>query len=382
MALEKGNKAKLVLEDGTIYEGYSDVRNPCFGQLCYNTSVIGYQEIITDPVYAGKILVFAYPQIGNYGVNTEDLQSAKIQTAAVVARDFCADPNNFRMSSSLPDFLEKSGVCAFEGLDTRQLVRHITANPGLYACICPVEYDENVAKEELNNYIEKAKSINLVKNATSKKAYSIDVSQLGNFNNAKSLFKNKFKIAVLDLGISASQLACLSYISKAIEVFPYNSSAKDILDAKCDALYISAGPGNPLNVDFVCETINELAYKLPIYACGMGHLLVARAFNFDIKPCKIEHFGSNVPVYDVFNDIAYATTQHHSYCVCSCGFEKDENGVFVANLSGHDFAIAYKNVNDGSCEGLALLDLPIFTSQFHPDSFDTSAKSQISIFYD
>ncbi|HWJ03119.1 MAG TPA: glutamine-hydrolyzing carbamoyl-phosphate synthase small subunit, partial [Verrucomicrobiae bacterium] len=331
----------LVLEDGTYFPGRSfGATGEPRGEVVFNTSMTGYQEILTDPSYCGQIVVLTYPLIGNYGANSEDFEAPKPAAQALVVREICAVPGSWRQDESMDGFCQRSGVSGICGVDTRALTRHLR-DKGTMRGIITKDLDQGVSWSE-GARREPILPAGLVEKVTTKEPYHIP---------GKGPL-----IAVLDYGIKQNILRTAHDQGCRMAVLPATSSAEDILALKPQGLLLSNGPGDPKNVPYAIETIRSLLGKLPIFGICLGHQLLALALGADTFKLTFGHRGGNHPVQDLKTGRVYITSQNHGYAV------KEET------LNGLPVEITHRNLNDGTVEGIRHTELPAFSVQYHPEA--------------
>lgn len=336
-------KAKLVLEDGKIFEGFSfGARGQRYGEVVFNTSMTGYQEILTDPSYKGQIVAMTYPLIGNYGVNIEDAESRKLFLEGFVVKEYSGIASNWRSKKDLGSYLKDNNILAIEGVDTRALTRHIRLQGAMKAIISTQDLDEK-------DLLKKVKSspglvgIDMVKEVTSDKIQYWNKS-------------GKYKVVVIDCGVKFNILRELAKQNCKVIVVPSDTSAEKILGMKPDGILLSNGPGDPAAVRYVVENVKRLIWKLPIFGICLGHQVLGLALGGKTYKLKFGHHGANHPVKDLRTGKVYITVQNHGFCVD------------IKSLNKKDVNITHVNLNDNTSEGMRHKKLPIFSVQFHPES--------------
>lgn len=336
-------KAFLALEDGTIFKGTSfGSEDERCGEVVFNTSMAGYQEVLTDPSYKGQIVAMTYPLIGNYGVNDEDVESKGLFLEGFVVKEYSKVASNWRSRKSLGDYLKENKIIGIEGIDTRALTLRIRQSGELKAVITTLEQSD----KEL---IQKARSsrglagVDLVKEVVPAKAYE--------WNSA-----GKYKVVVLDCGVKFNILRELEKNGCKVMVVPAKTKSKEILALKPDGLLLSNGPGDPAAVPYVVNTVRELIGRLPIFGICLGHQMLGQAFGGKTFKLKYGHHGGNHPVKDLKTGKVAITVQNHGFCVD------------IDTLNKKEIEITHSNLNDGTLEGMRHKKLPIFSVQFHPES--------------
>jgi carbamoyl-phosphate synthase small subunit len=333
---------KLILEDGSQYYGYG------FGATCdrvceiaFHTSMSGYQEIVTDPSAAGMALVMTYPLIGGSGITDEDFESRTPSLGALIVGGYCDNPSNFRSIKTLAEILEENDIPAMEGLDTRKLARHLRDNGN---CRCLITGVETTLEEGLKIIAETPiRKDQVARVSCRKRWYSRTPDHL-------------FNVVVVDCGTKLSVVRTFNKLGCNVTVMPWDSDAETILAAKPDGILISDGPGDPADASRVCEVINRLKGKLPIFGTGLGHQLIAMAYGAKVVAMKSGHRGGTYPVRNLTTGKIEITSQFH-------GFVVDE-----ASLENTGLSVTHTCVVDGSVEGLACKEDNIFSVQYYPES--------------
>ncbi len=341
--MNKEIKAKIALEDGTIFEGTSfGARGESSGEVVFNTSLAGYQEILTDPSYKGQIVTMTYPLIGNYGINSEDVESAKPHVSAFVVRECSRITSNWQSQKHLSDYLEENNIMGIEAIDTRALTRHIRLQGAMKGVISTDDLNDSslAAKAKASRGLI---GLDLVKEVTGSKPYY--------WNEG-----GKYKVVVLDCGVKFNILRDLAARDCHVLVVPAKSSAEDILKEKPDGLMLSNGPGDPGGVPYVAGTVKKLLGKVPIFGICLGQQMIGLALGGKTYKLKFGHHGGNQPVKDLKTGSVAITVQNHGFCVDIDSLDKD------------DIEITHINLNDNTLEGLRHKKMPLFCVQFHPES--------------
>lgn len=352
--LKEKIKALLMLEDGTYFWGYSfTVRGETFGEFVFNTGMTGYQEILTDPSYYGQIVVMTYPLIGNYGVNSEDMESRRIQVAGFVVREYQQYYHNWRAEKSLGEWLTENGILAITGVDTRALTRHIRNFGAMKGGITTETLDPKKFLEKVKespDYVGR----DLIQFVTTDQIYYYDRE---GFDYQRMTFKGKakYKIAVLDCGLKFNQLRLLAERDAECLIFPARTSAEEILCHNPDGIFLSNGPGDPAPLTYVVNTVKELLGKKPIFGICLGHQILGQALGATTYKLKFGHRGINHPVLNLINRRVEITSQNHGFCVKA---EELPNEVIVTHV----------NLNDNTLEGIYHPELKAFSVQYHPEN--------------
>ena len=338
------NTGVLVLENKKVFKGIGiGYQGEATGEVCFNTSLTGYQEIISDPSYAGQIITFTYPHIGNYGINAEDFESDKPYCRGIIIKDLARRYSNWRSDTSLNTFLTRSKVTGICGVDTRRLTRHIReagAMPGAFGTA-----DEKtllaVAQKEPGT-----SNTDLVAEVTCSEPYFVPA--------VKQSAPNNKKIVALDFGIKRTIIKHLSMIGD-VQVVPASTSAEDVLSYKPDGVFLSNGPGDPASVKNAPETIANLLGKVPIFGICLGHQLLGRAIGASTVKMPFGHHGANHPVKNMVSGEIEITSQNHNFAV-----DAD-------SLNGKAL-VTHVNLNDGVCQGLSIDEANAFSVQHHPEA--------------
>lgn len=344
-------KAILLLEDGTLYEGESiGAPGITIGEAVFATAMTGYQEMLTDPSFAGQILTLTYPLVGNYGVNAEDVESDKIQVAGFIVRELCEEPSNWRSNMSLGDYLKKNGIVSMQGIDTRALTRQLRVR-GVMMSAMSTELTSSELKAELAkapNYGD----LNFVQKVSTDHTYEWTGDECSKLSD---LPEAQCSVALVDMGIKRNIARCLAKEGCKVTVLPWNASAEDVLAVKPDGVVFSPGPGDPRQLKDTINTIKQLIDKKPILGICLGHQMLGMAFGGGIFKLKFGHRGANQPVKNIITGKVSITAQNHGYAV-------DPDGLI------EDAEVTRINLNDGTVEGLRHKHLPIFSIQYHPEA--------------
>ena len=355
------SSAILVLENKTIFKGIGlGYQGDATGEVCFNTSLTGYQEIISDPSYAGQIINFTFPHIGNVGTNNEDLESDKIWTRGVIFNSEITNPSNYRSIKNLDEWLKKNKIVGITGLDTRSLTNYIRDMGAPKGTISNNKKGNFNIKKLLNNSTKwpGLNGLDLAQEVTTKKIYKW--KGLKTWKKGKGFEKNKkksLKVVAIDYGIKKNILRYFSNYDCEIVVVPCKKSADEILKLKPNGIFLSNGPGDPAATGkYAIKIIQKLIKaNLPIFGICLGHQILALALNAKTKKMKLGHRGANHPVKNLINNKIEITCQHH-------GFE------ILKESLGKNVQVTHKSLFDNCIEGIKLKNKPVFSVQYHPES--------------
>lgn len=347
-------KALIALEDGTILSGRSFTgAGEAMGEIVFNTSMSGYQEILTDPSYTGQLVTMTYPLIGNYGTNETDMESSAIHPRAFLMREYQGVPSNFRSTGTLADFLKKFDVLGIEGIDTRMLTRIIRDEGAMKAIISTEDPDEA-------SLIRRAREWpglvgrDMVARVTTQEPYGWTEDGPAPGVGYPGLDGKRFKVVAFDFGVKFNQLRILSDRGCSVQVVPATTSAREVLALEPDGIFLSNGPGDPAGVDGVIENIRDLLGKKPIFGICLGHQILGLAYGGSTFKLKFGHRGGNQPVKDLQTGRVEITSQNHGFCV-----DPDSLPASVE--------VTHINLNDNSLEGMRHTEFPAFSVQYHPE---------------
>jgi carbamoyl-phosphate synthase small subunit len=357
-------KAILLLEDGTVFEGTSfGAKGQKCGEVVFNTSMSGYQEIMTDPSYHEQIITMTYPLIGNYGTNKEDWESKKVFASGFIVKENCDYPSNWRNGKSLSDYLKANKVVGLEGIDTRALVKHIRIAGAMRGIISSTELGITSLKKKLQKYPGLV-GRDIVKNVTGKKSYRWDKGVIDVLSNQEIKPEKKYKVVAFDYGMKHNILRLLRSHGCEVYVVPAGATAKEVMAQKPDGVFLSNGPGDPAPVSYAIETIQVLLGKVPIFGICLGHQLLGLALGAKTYKLKFGHRGANHPVKNLRTGKIEITSQNHGFCVD------------MDSLKDKDVEMTHLNLNDNTVEGIYCKDKAAFSVQYHPEASPGPHDSQ------
>lgn len=330
---------KLVLKDGTVYEGYFLGEQPGVGEVVFNTGMTGYQETLTDPSYCGQVVVMTYPLIGNYGINDMYKQSDKSYFRGYIVSELCEHPNNWRCQGLLHEFLSEQKVPCLYGVDTRAVTRHIRNKGAMRGVIVPADIDD----KELERLLNLPEERDLVKEVTIKQPQKME-------GKGKT-------VAFIDYGAKRAMIRDLSTYDYNLTIYPAFTPAKEILATKPEGIFLSNGPGDPKDLPEIIENVKEFINAgIPLFGICLGYQIICLALGADTYKMKFGHRGVNHPVKDLELNKVVITSQNHGYAL-------DEK-----SLPGTGLKITHYNVSDGTVEGVIHESKPIFAVQYHPEA--------------
>jgi len=329
-------KVYLYLENGVVFTGvgFGYTEEEVVGEVVFNTGMTGYQEVITDPSYYGQIVLMTYPLIGNYGINLDDNQSSSPKIKALIVKEMCEFPNNFRYEMSLDDYMYENKIFGMQDLDTRYLTKNIRDHGVMKGVLTKRVLSENEVRALTSAY----DNSDAVKKVSTKTVYTVGQG---------------INLAVMDFGIKQTILKAFVQKGCKLTVFPYNASAEEILSVNPQGIFLSNGPGDPKNLPQSIETIKKLVLTKPVIGICLGHQLLTLALGGDTEKLKFGHRGSNHPVKDLRIDRVFITSQNHGY---------------VTSKVPDEMEVTHININDNSIEGMKHKYKNIFSLQYHPEA--------------
>jgi len=337
----------IYLEDGTVFKGQGfGAPATAVGELVFNTSMTGYQEILTDPSYKGQIIDMTYPLVGNYGISERDNESDKIHAFGLIVKDLCETPSNSMCVKTLGRWLDENGVPGVYDIDTRKITKIIRKN-GTVKCLISTE---GISISEAKELCDKTMLRNDWMKEVSVKTKTVIMPEQKKADKA-------YRVAVMDFGVKANILNSLKKRGCELILYPYGTAAEEILADDPDGILLTNGPGDPEEATEAIEEVKKLIQsEIPVFGICMGHQILALAFGGETYKLKYGHRGGNHGVYDKDTKRSYITSQNHGYAV-------NHESVILKGLE-----VTHLNLNDGTVEGMAHRDLPVFSVQFHPEA--------------
>jgi carbamoyl-phosphate synthase small subunit len=345
MNLPEKKAALLALEDGRTFSGYSwGADGEVYGEIVFNTSMSGYQEVLTDPSYAGQIVCMTYPLIGNYGVNSLDEESHRPWVEGFITREVSRTVSNWRSEQSLPDYLKKWNIVAIDHVDTRAIVRHIRDKGAMRACLSSIDLN-------VESLVEKARKSpamemrELASHVTTREPYVFEAEG-----------EERFHVVCYDFGVKRNSLKTLSKLGCKVTVVPSFTPASEVMALKPDGIFLSNGPGDPASMDQVVEEVKRVVNSgIPTFGICFGHQLIGRALGASTYKLPFGHRGGNQPVKDLFSGKVEITSHNHGFAV-------------NAETLPDNVQVTHINLNDKCVEGLRHRTLPIVSVQYHPEA--------------
>jgi carbamoyl-phosphate synthase small subunit len=350
----KRTKALLVLADGTVFEGYNfGAEGETIGEVVFNTSMSGYQEILTDPSYKGQIVAMTYTQIGNYGTNSEDAESRSSHVEGFIAKEFFDFPSNWRSRDSLGQYLRNNNKVGIHGIDTRALTAHLRDNGVQMGIISTSDTDAGSLLEKVRSH-PGISSLDLVSEVTTKEKYQWSETLWKMEDNDHRPIYDTLKLAVYDFGVKRNILRHLAETGFDITVVPANTPPEQVME-ETDGVVLSNGPGDPQIVTYAVDIVKQLLGKKPILGICLGHQIIGQALGGTTYKLKFGHHGGNHPVMDLSTRKVEITSQNHNYCVD------------MKSLEGA-VELTHKNLYDGTEEGIKHRDIPLLSFLYHPEA--------------
>ncbi|MEP6758735.1 MAG: glutamine-hydrolyzing carbamoyl-phosphate synthase small subunit [Actinomycetota bacterium] len=360
--MTRGPTAILALEDGTVLRGTAfGAQGECFGEAVFNTGMAGYQEILTDPSYAGQIVTMTSPHQGNYGMNGEDPESWRLQVAGFAVREASRRPSSWRSEGSLPDALADAGIVGIEGIDSRQLTLRLRSHGSMRAAVSTVDLEGRslVERARATRGMAGADLARTVSTLEPYEASALVGPPAGDLGRV-------FRVAALDFGMKRNILRLLAAHGMAVTVFPAETPAAEVAHGAYDGVFLSNGPGDPAATDYGIAAVRELLGKVPIFGICLGHQLLGLALGGRTYKMSFGHRGVNQPVKDLASGVVEITSHNHGFAVDPAGWGTDGEGLALTDYGR--VHLSHWNLNDGTLEGMRCLDVPAFSVQYHPEA--------------
>ena len=356
-------RALLALEDGRCFRGYSFTgHGEAWGEIVFNTSMTGYQEVLTDPSYAGQVVTMTYPHVGNYGINARDVESRRIHVEGFILREYHPVPSNWRSENSLDHYLSQAGILGLTGLDTRALTKHLRNQGAMTGYMSTMDLDPD-------SLIQRARAApkldgrDLVKTVTCETPYvwvpGEDGGRPDHSEEALDRWRRggeRYRILAMDYGIKFNILRKLTHSGADVLVLPAAAPPEQILAEAPDGVFLSNGPGDPDAVTYAYENLRQLLGRVPVFGICLGHQMLGLALGGTTYKLKFGHRGANQPVKDLTTGRIEITSQNHGYAVD------------IESLAGREVNLTHINLNDRSLEGMADMDRGFFSVQYHPEA--------------
>lgn len=351
------HNALLALEDGTLFWGQSiGAFGESVGEVVFNTSMTGYQEILTDPSYSQQMVTLTYPHIGNTGTNQEDIESNQVYATGLIIRDLPRMANNWRNTQTLEDYLASNEVVAISDIDTRQLTRLLREKGALGGCIVAGDRIDPDAAVKLAQNFPGLKGLDLARQVTTDSAYQWDQSTWSLNHGYQGQTEHTFKVVAYDFGVKHNILRILVSLGCDVIVVPAQTSAQDVLAENPDGVFLSNGPGDPEPCDYAIEAVQQIiAAQVPVFGICLGHQILALASGAKTQKMKFGHHGANHPVQDLASKKVMITSQNHGFAVAE-------------EALPDNFTVTHRSLFDNTIQGIERTDVPAFSFQGHPEA--------------
>ncbi len=347
--------AKLALADGTVFTGRGfGANSESLGEVVFNTSMMGYQEVLTDPSYTGQIVTMTYPLIGNYGTTSEDEESNAVRVAGFIVRELTREPSNFRSTRDLDSYLKASNVVGIEGIDTRALVRRLRVRGAMNGVLSTTDMDDASLVKKAREF-PGMEGRDLVREVVPAKAFEWKTGFGAFADHILPARKATKRVVAIDYGMKWNILRCLTQVGCDVTVVPGTATADEVLAHSPDGIFLSNGPGDPAAVGYAIETVKNLIGRKPIFGICLGHQLLGLAFGAKTFKLKFGHRGANQPVRNELTKQIEITTQNHGFAVDPATLPPNVQPTHI-------------NLNDNTLEGLRHTTLPVFSVQYHPEA--------------
>ena len=354
-------KALLALADGTVYSGWSfGAEGEAVGEAVFNTSMMGYQEVLSDPSYKGQMVAMTYPEIGNYGVNEEDYESSRIHVEGFIVKEAWETPSNWRATKSLHQFLKDQDIVGIQGVDTRALTRRLREQGSMIGVIST----EAAAADALVDKARAAPGIegrDLVREVTCAKPYRWETSDWALGEGYRTPRRpGRFKVVAYDFGVKYNILRRLTAVGCDVTVVPAHTTAAEVLALEPQGVFLSNGPGDPQGVPYAAEAVRQLVGKVPLFGICLGNQIIGLALGGTTTKLKFGHHGGNQPVKDLSTGKVEITSQNHNFVVDMASLESSPHADAVE--------VTHLNLNDQTVEGIVHREFPLFSVQYHPEA--------------
>jgi carbamoyl-phosphate synthase small subunit len=350
--------AILHLEDDRSFHGkHFGAEGTIIAEVVFNTGMTGYQEILTDPSYKGQMVTMTYPHIGNYGINEADVESKRPFLEALIVREFCPRPSNYRAKESIDSYLKRNQIMGLSDIDTRALTRHIREQGSMMGLLTTEKIEQKEVHRRLKEH-PRIEGQDLVRHVTiqEKEDWKKRVGQEWYYDRIEPLGELSYHVVAFDFGIKQNILRLLTSFGMRVTVVPASTSANEVMDLEPDGVFLSNGPGDPEGVDYAIESVKALVGNIPLFGICLGHQIVGLAMGGESYKLKFGHHGCNHPVKHLESGVIEITSQNHNFALKP------------ASLEAEGIEITHLNLNDGTVEGMQHLEKKVFSVQYHPEA--------------